>query len=123
MEIRFTKEVQNHLTGNSLRRPGETMDLRDDYAAGLISMDVAVGINAPKKIAQPIAQPIAPVPPVNVDWCEVDGVDEEICRALWAAGFTTGESVRRANLRELLAVSGIGPVRAKKIIDHVKGME
>jgi len=46
---------------------------------------------------------------------EINGIGQELMRALQAVGLTTAEQVRRADDRALLAIAGIGQKRLLEI--------
>lgn len=71
-------------------------------------------------IDRPAPEMIAPAPPpehapTGAELERLPGVNTEILGALVHAGYTTIEQVRAASDAELLAISGIGPVRLAKI--------
>lgn len=53
----------------------------------------------------------------------IPGVGSSTIRAMMAAGLNTMEKIQAATLQEVVAVDGIGPVKAKSIVDWLKANE
>jgi predicted flap endonuclease-1-like 5' DNA nuclease len=61
------------------------------------------------------AEELAETAPTGSELTTLPGIDLEIMGALVHAGYTTVAQVQAATDAELLAISGIGPVRLAKI--------
>ncbi len=66
MRIQFVVDAINHLTGNTMRKAGDIMDLRDDYASALVSRGYAINMDATPE-PEPELTP-EPKPEPTVDW-------------------------------------------------------
>jgi len=93
------------------------MDLRDDYAAGLVSQGFAVDVH------QPALVPSAPASvPVSVfyDW-EPAGVSMELSDEMNDMGLTSPAALLA--FPDLTSIKGIGKVRARALIEYASNKE
>lgn len=73
MNIQFVVDTINHLTGNTMRKAGDSMTLRDDYASILVSRGYAVNMDAKPEPA-PVQVESAPVESTNFDTLHTNAI-------------------------------------------------
>lgn len=138
MNIRLKERVKLNGTNNKSMGwfdKGTIIDVPMAYATILIDIGVAEEVTKQETLLpapEPTEAPNPPEPSVDeeplldsrFDWTVIPGLSEEICNALYDVGYLgildLSMAYRQRGIEALTDISGIGPARAKKMLEWLE---